>query len=298
MDMIRHAQFFVAVADELHFGNAARRLGLSQPPLSQGIRRLEEAWGVRLFERSARAVSLTAAGHELLPHARDLLSTADRLDERARGYETSTVRVRVGVVPQMSARLGASIVAAVSATGEGERVDLCTASSATLIERVTRGQLDVAVVVHPSLLTRVHAGPVTRMSTYALVPQAHPAADLDVLRLRDLSGLAWAIPPRAHQPSAFDLTVDAFERNGISSRTISAADDREALALAASGQAIGLTIDDTLEAVGVIRRSIEGDPLPLRLRTICALPESQRPRTIVLAAVDDALRDFDQGARR
>ena len=297
VDMIRHIQFFIAVADELHFGNAARRLGMSQPPLSQGVRRLEEAWGVRLFERSARAVALTAAGHELLPHARDLVGAAGRLDERARGYEAPTAGLRLGVVPQISARLAASLVAAVSATGSGERVRLYTASSTALLEYVTRGQLDVAVVVHPSLIAKVYGGPLTRLSTYALIPQTHPGANLDVVRLRDLDGLAWAIPPRAHQPSAYDLMVDTFERNGITSRTMPAIDDREALALAAGGQAIGLTIDGTLEATGVVRRPIEDDPLPLRLQTICAQIESQRPRATVLAAVEDALRDFDQGSR-
>lgn len=79
MDIMRHLECFLAVGEERHFGRAAERLGMEQPPLSQRIRRLEKELGAELFDRSGKRVSLTSAGHTLMLEAPELLSRYRRM---------------------------------------------------------------------------------------------------------------------------------------------------------------------------------------------------------------------------
>ena len=96
---LRHLRYFVAVAEELHFGRAARRLGVAQPPLSRQIRDLEREIGTPLFDRVPRGVDLTPAGAAFLPEARLTLAQAERAQRSAqRAARGETGRLRVGFV--------------------------------------------------------------------------------------------------------------------------------------------------------------------------------------------------------
>ncbi|GLQ90733.1 LysR substrate-binding domain-containing protein [Dyella flagellata] len=96
---LRHLKYFVTVADELHFGRAAERLGISQPPLSQQIHALETRLGAKLFERKGRGITLSSAGSALLPRARTILTQAERAAESvARSQRGELGELHLGLV--------------------------------------------------------------------------------------------------------------------------------------------------------------------------------------------------------
>ena len=102
MDLVRHLHYFVTVAETRHYGQAAYRLGVTQPPLSQGIQRLEKHLGSRLFDRSARGVRITEAGAALLPRARSVLEACDELRATAE-LAARPHRMSMSVPPDWSA---------------------------------------------------------------------------------------------------------------------------------------------------------------------------------------------------
>jgi DNA-binding transcriptional LysR family regulator len=136
---LRQLRYFVAVAEELNFGRAAKRLLIAGPSLSQQIKALERDLGVFLFDRDRRSVSLTPAGATLLPTARDLLGGADDLRRRA-GQLAGAEPVRIGYVT----RLPSDLVARTAGVAQ-LLVDAWVVPSHVQAARVEDGPLDIAV---------------------------------------------------------------------------------------------------------------------------------------------------------
>jgi DNA-binding transcriptional LysR family regulator len=266
----------VAVAEEGHFGHAADRLGMTQPPLSQGIRRLEDRLGVTLLTRTARGVGLTSAGAELLPRATALLADAARFTEDAQRHRDAHTELRIGVVPQLSAWHVAAVVDGVRRAGA--RATTTVASTVELVGAVVAGQLDCALVHHPALVHPLECGSVVKLPADFLVP-----ADRPVQRFAHLRDLALATAPRSHNTAACDLLVDSLRAKGIDPVLLPAPTDRDVVAAVASGAAFGLTADPDLRAPGVERVALGGEEFFLRVRLVWRTEPELR------AAVEDAL---------
>ncbi|WP_432106810.1 LysR family transcriptional regulator [Streptomyces sp. AA1529] len=256
----RHLEIFIALAEEEHFGDAAQRVGITQPPLSQALRRLEALLGVRLFDRG-RAVSLTPEGALLLPHARRALTALAELRETGAREHADGQRLRLGLPPELPPPLGAALAAAPGRAGAGGRVSVLTAPTAALLADVSAGRLDLAVVRHPAVLHGLAAGPVALLPTWLLAPGGTDGAAA-------AGRLPYAVRPRAEAPAAHDLFLDTLAGRGRRVETVVVSDERAGLALAAAGQAVLVTADSGLRADGVVRQRTTAPALPLRLRVV------------------------------
>ena len=286
---MRHLEYFVAVAEELHFGRAADAVGVSQPPLSQGVQRLERRLGAVLFERGPRGVRLTPAGTQLLPRARAILAEVTALLSAAADDGQQPLGLRLGVPPQVGTDTVAALLSAARSVLFDQRIELMTAPSARLLLDVTEGRLDLAVITHPAPLTGVRGGPVVRIPTRILIATDHALAQRSsaTIGLHELAPvLALALPPRHHHPAVHDQMVDVMERFGVRLSLRHAEDDRSGVLIAAGGSTAALTTDAALSSAAVVALALADDPLPLRLRLIHALDAT----STVEPAVVDALQ--------
>lgn len=272
MDLLRHLKFFVAVAEEGHFGNAATRLGMTQPPLSQGVRRLEDRLGSVLVDRGGRRIGLTDAGRQLLPRARLLVADAARFEDEAlriAGGRHSVVRW--GTTASITDEVVLECIGAlVAVDSEGEpKVETTTAATADLVESVTSGLLDVALIEHPALLTDVASGPVLQLRRWVIVPSGHPVASAKRPQARMFRGLALSTGQRSDNPAAHDLFVDGWRARGLDPELIVSNGSRELLAQVAAGRCFGVTARPPASMPGVAWVEFAPDALALRVRTIC-----------------------------
>ncbi|CAN7438516.1 LysR family transcriptional regulator [Variovorax sp. LjRoot84] len=144
---LRHLRYFIVLAEELHFGRAARRLAISQPPLSVAIRQLEESVGAQLFERNSKAVRLTAAGQTLQASARALLRDADEARMEARHVaQGSAGRLRIGFVGAMLYRGLPQALTRFQAAHPAVRVTLAELNSGEQMAELLHDRLDVGFV--------------------------------------------------------------------------------------------------------------------------------------------------------
>lgn len=144
---LRHLRYFVVLADELHFGRAARRLHMSQPPLSFNIKQLETTLGVKLLERNSRGVKLTPAGESFRRSAQQLLTEADLAARRARDVAAGvTTRVRIGFVGSMLFRGLPEHLARFNASHPQVQTELVELNSAEQLEAMGRAQIDLGFV--------------------------------------------------------------------------------------------------------------------------------------------------------
>ncbi len=208
---------FLVLAEELHFGRAALRLHMTQPPLTQAIAGLERSLGCRLFERSKRRVELTAAGAALLPAARELLAAAQALPARAQAAAAGEAgRLRVAFVSTVGFELLPRWVRAFRAAWPQVALELIEATGDVQLPLLGNGGADASFMLHaPGFAPAGFAA--RRVAVEPLVlalPEPHPLATAPSVSLRPVLAEPLVCFPRRILPSVHDALFALYHAAG------------------------------------------------------------------------------------
>lgn len=193
----RELRYFVAVAEELHFGKAAQRLGIAQPPLSRAIAQLERRLGVTLLERNSRRVSLTGAGIVLLAEGQAIVSTLAVAERRTRRAATDQPGLVLAAKAGTSGDLLTTLLDAYAAEPGAVSVDLLLCDSQQQQRLLRDGQADVALLHLPfDSTTGLDTEALYTEGQVAILPAAHPLAGRSHVRVAEVTGLPELPPAR------------------------------------------------------------------------------------------------------
>ncbi|MEV4702214.1 LysR family transcriptional regulator [Actinoplanes sp. NPDC049316] len=196
----RELRYFVAVAEELHFGRAAQRLGIAQPPLSRAISRLERRLGATLLDRTSRAVHLTEAGAVLLREARaalDAVEAAERRTRRAAQAGTGTAGVVLATKAGAAGELLAKLLDAYAAEPGAVPVDVLLCGVGEQERLLRDGRADVALLHRPfDSIAGFDAEELRTESQVLILPAGHPLTRRPHVRMDEATGIPGLPLPR------------------------------------------------------------------------------------------------------
>ncbi|QHE88913.1 LysR family transcriptional regulator [Hydrogenophaga sp. BPS33] len=214
---LRQWRQFTVLAEELHFGRAAARLHMTQPPLTQAIAGLEAALGVVLFERTQRSVQISPAGAALLPEVRDLLARAHALPELARAAACGEVgRLRLAFVSTVGFELLPRWVQAFRQRWPQVSLELIEATGDVQQELLARGEVDAGMVLHSpgALLPGLAHMRIASEPFVVALPESHPLAATDRPALAALLAEPLVVFPRRILPTLQDAIFAMYHAAG------------------------------------------------------------------------------------
>lgn len=292
---LRYLTAFVAVAEELHFGRAAKRLQMAQPPLSQQIRQLEKELGVRLFERNTRSVRLTNAGESFLEPARAVLDDVEIAVGAAKAAGRGEYgRVTVGFAGASSHEALPVLTRAVRAAHPGLELVMRGQTYADVaLARVADGTLDLGFVRLPVNQPGVNTRVIEVEELICALPTDHRLASLERVPIAELAEEPFVSFPSNAGSTLRDALVKACVAGGFTPRVVQEAPDSYTiLALVAAGVGVTLTLTSCqhIQQTGLVYRRLSGEPTRLRaalawredntnaaLRTVLDIAETALP---------------------
>lgn len=213
---LRHLRYFVAVAEELHFGRAAQRLHLAQPPLSQQIRKLEQILGCSLFDRTSRSVRLTVAGEAFLERARRTLLNVSRDMEETRSIGRGEVgSLHIGFVGSAMLTILPAIFREYRAAYPGVQLHLHESFTAKVIEGMQSGTLDAGLLRDSDPTEGLEAATIYLEPFVIVLPSRHPRAGQKSISPTHLRDEPFIYYPRSAGSRAFEKPLSLCEEHGF-----------------------------------------------------------------------------------
>jgi len=212
----KHLRSFCALAETLHFGRAADRLNLSQPPLSRQIAALERDLGIALFKRSSRSVALTAGGAQLHADAKAILGLLEQARKNATAAERGEVgALQIGFTSCAAYNVVPRIVRAYSSAFPDVRFTIREQLPGDLSTHLIEGKIDAAIMFPPENAQALNLRTVYTEPLCAALPEAHPLAKKRKIAIAELADTPFVIAPRAIAPSLYDAIIGHCHTGGF-----------------------------------------------------------------------------------
>jgi DNA-binding transcriptional LysR family regulator len=281
---LRHLRYFIAVAEELHFGRAADRLHMAQPPLSQQIRQLEAKLGFQLFHRTKRSVELTEAGQVFLEDCRKIfrqLDQAVRTGQQASRGEMG--QLAIAFVSSAAYNILPPILQAFRAAMPQVQLELHELTTDQQVRWMQDGRIDVGFVRPPVEDEQLQLMTIFREPLVVALPIAHPLTEQPQVSLAALASEPFILFPRPLAPGLYDQIISLCQQAEFSPNVVQEAIQMQtivSLVAADIGIAIVPVSLQNLQRTGVVyKRLIEPTPqaaIALTWRTQDPSPTVQR----------------------
>ena len=270
---LRQMRYFVAVAEELHFGRAAERVGIAQPPLSQQIQRLEAELGVQLFIRNRRRVQLSEPGRVFLDEARAALRQAEHaVDAVQRAARGEVGRLAVGFVGSATFDVMPPILRRFRNRFPDVELTLYELSTAQQVEALHEWRIDIGFVRPPIPANGLTLEIIAREPLVAVLPSDHRLAGETAIRLADLTSEPFVLFPHSFGPGLRAQIVGACQRAGFNPQIVQEA---IALPMIVSLVSVGIGVSllpasiQRLPWNGVSYHALAGDTVHTELALAC-----------------------------
>lgn len=260
---LRHLRYFIAVAEELHFGRAAARLHIAQPPLSRQIQVLERELGVSLFTRRNRRIELTAAGQTFLEGARQTVNAAELATRDAQRASRGEIgRLALGFVESAAYTVLPTLLRSFRMRYPNVELSLQTMTTQDQVAVFQERGIQVGILRPPVGERMLALHTVAREPLVVAVPESHPLARSDRVPLAALAAEPLIVYPRSYGPGIHDAILSQCVHAGFTPHAVQEVANMTTIAgLVAGGIGIALVIApiEHLHSQGVAYRPVDGD---------------------------------------
>ncbi|MBW4564153.1 MAG: LysR family transcriptional regulator [Mojavia pulchra JT2-VF2] len=258
---LRHLRYFVTLAEELHFGKAAEKLHIAQPPLSQQIRQLEVELGFELFHRTKRSVQLTEAGQVFLGEVQQLLRQLQQAIQIGRQTSRGEMgQLVVGFVSTAAYNILPIILKVFRSRVPGVSLELHELTTDQQLEWLREGRLDVGFIRPPVEDNTFSWETIFQESLMVALPETHLLGNQSDVSLRSLANEPFILFPRRLAPGLYDLIISLCQQAGFSpSVTQEAIQMQTIVSLVAGEMGVAIVPESlqNLQRTGVVYKTVQ-----------------------------------------